>query len=224
MQISFKAPKGDALTDRLADIVDEASAEIVAGRVLQRDGTSLLLRGVAAAVGTRGFRVRILKPEAVLRKTRVPVSQLKDVFSGGQVLTTAIVLYCTMAALRANEQGRSTHRHSGVLFLDNPIGRASATYLLRLQQAVAGALGVQLIFTTGLEDLTVLENFPLVLRMRNEADLRAHRQYLRVHETMSGLLDASLSDQGADEERPYSTVSAARYYRRPGQETEPDHD
>ncbi|MGW1788676.1 hypothetical protein ACWCO0_23965 [Streptomyces tubercidicus] len=224
LQISFKAPKGDALADRLADIVDEASTEIVAGRVLQRDGTSLLLRGVAAAVGTRGFRVRILKPEAVLRKTRVPVSQLKDVFSGGQVLTTAIVLYCTMAALRANEQGRSTHRHSGVLFLDNPIGRASATYLLRLQQAVAGALGVQLIFTTGLEDLTVLENFPLVLRMRNEADLRAHRQYLRVHETMSGLLDASLSDQGADEERPYSTVSAARYYRRPGQETEPDHD
>ncbi|MFK4112689.1 hypothetical protein [Streptomyces sp. NPDC002176] len=223
LQISFKAPKGDALTDRLAAVVDEASAEIVAGRALQRDGTSFLLRGVAAAAGTRGFKVRILKPEAVLRKTRVPVSQLKDVFSGGQVLTTAIVLYCTMAALRANERGRSSHRHSGVLFLDNPIGRASATYLLRLQQAVAGALGVQLIFTTGLEDLTVLENFPLVVRLRNEADLRAHRQYLRVHETMSGLLDESLSGHDGNEEKSYSAISAARYYRLPSQGSEPRH-
>ncbi|MDI5969934.1 hypothetical protein POF50_011395 [Streptomyces sp. SL13] len=223
LQILFKAPKGDALADRLATVVDETSAEVVAGRVLQRDGISLLLRGVAAAAGSKGFRVRILKPEAVLRKTRVPVSQLKDVFSGGQVLTTAIVLYCTMAALRANERGRSTHRHSGVLFLDNPIGRASATYLLRLQQAVAGALGVQLIFTTGLEDLTVLENFPLVVRMRNEADLRAHRQYLRVHERMSGLLDASLSARGEDEGEPLA-VSAVRYYRRPVQAGDPGND
>ncbi|WGP13697.1 hypothetical protein [Streptomyces sp. SH5] len=223
LQISFKAPKGDALTDRLTAVLDETSAEIVGGRALQRDGISLLLRGVAAAAGSKGFRVRILKPEAVLRRTRVPVSQLKDVFSGGQVLTTAIVLYCTMAALRSNEQGRSTHRHSGVLFLDNPIGRASATYLLRLQQAVAGALGVQLIFTTGLEDLTVLENFPLVIRLRNEADLRAHRQYLRVHGTMSGLLDASLSGQdGANGKDAFSSVSAARYYRRPVHEAGQD--
>ncbi|WP_282693416.1 hypothetical protein [Streptomyces sp. CC208A] len=222
LQIGFTAPKGDTLIDRLAVVLDEVSAEVVAGRALQRDGIALLLRGVAAAVGTRGFRVRILKPEAVLRKTRVPVSQLKDVFSGGQVLTTAIVLYCTMAALRANEKGRSTDRLSGVLFLDNPIGRASATYLLRLQQAVAKALGVQLIFTTGLEDLTVLENFPLVVRMRNEADLRAHRHYLRVHETMRGLLDSSLSVE--DENRAHSTVSTARYYRRPLPESENVHE
>ncbi|BCL27564.1 hypothetical protein ACFFS2_31910 [Streptomyces aurantiacus] len=208
LRIGFTAAKDDALTDRLAAVVDEASADVVAGRAIKRDGMSLLLRGVASAVGSKGFRVRILKPDAVLRKHRVPVSELKDVFSGGQVLTAAIILYCTMAALRSNERGRTGRRHSGVLFLDNPIGRASATYLLRLQQAVAAALGVQLIYTTGIFDLTVLDNFPLVIRMRNDADLRTHRKYLRVQGEMETLLDGSLPG-GRNSE-----ISTARYYRR----------
>nr|WP_205446903.1 hypothetical protein [Candidatus Frankia alpina] len=57
------------------------------------------------------------------------VSELGDVFSGGQQLTAAIILYCTMAALRANDRGQLRAPHAGVLFLDNPIGRASAGYL-----------------------------------------------------------------------------------------------
>ncbi|CAM5461648.1 Chromosome segregation ATPase OS=Streptomyces tendae OX=1932 GN=GUR47_32500 PE=4 SV=1 [Streptomyces tendae] len=56
----------------------------------------------------------------------------------------AIALYCTMAALRSNDRGRDRHRHAGTLFLDNPIGRANATYLLELQRAASDALGVQL--------------------------------------------------------------------------------
>src|SRR5690606_191392 len=111
---------------------------------LRRDGMSLLLRGVGAALGPKGVAVEILKPDAVLRAERVPVGQMGDVFSGGQLLTAAIALYCTMAALRSNDRGRDRHRHAGTLFLDNPIGRANATYLLELQRAVADALGVQL--------------------------------------------------------------------------------
>ena len=110
---------------------------------------SLLLRGVQAALEPRGIAVEILKPDAVLRAERVPVGQMGDVFSGGQLLTAAIALYCTMAALRSNDRGRDKHRHAGTLFLDNPIGRANATYLLELQRAVSDALGVQLLYTTG---------------------------------------------------------------------------
>ena len=117
--------------------------------------------------------MEILKPDAVLRAERVPVGQMGDVFSGGQLLTAAIALYCTMAALRSNDRGRDRHRHAGTLFLDNPIGRANATYLLELQRAVADALGVQLLYTTGLFDTTALAEFPLVIRLRNDADLRA---------------------------------------------------
>ncbi|CAM5310090.1 hypothetical protein SHIRM173S_04633 [Streptomyces hirsutus] len=113
------------------------------------------------------------EPDAVLRAERVPVGQIGSVFSGGQLLTAAIALYCTMAALRSNDRGRDRHRHAGTLFLDNPIGRANATYLLELQRAVADALGVQLLYTTGLFDTTALAEFPLVIRLRNDADLRA---------------------------------------------------
>ena len=130
----------------------------------------------------KGIAVEILKPDAVLRAERVPVGQMGDVFSGGQLLTAAIALYCTMAALRSNDRGRDKHRHAGTLFLDNPIGRANATYLLELQRAVADALGVQLLYTTGLFDTTALAEFPLVIRLRNDADLRAGLKYISVEE------------------------------------------
>ena len=143
---------------------------------------SLLLRGVRRRCEPKGIAVEILKPDAVLRAERVPVGQMGDVFSGGQLLTAAIALYCTMAALRSNDRGRDKHRHAGTLFLDNPIGRANATYLLELQRAVSDALGVQLLYTTGLFDTTALAEFPLVIRLRNDADLRAGLKYISVEE------------------------------------------
>src|SRR5581483_10766729 len=176
---------------------------------LRRDGMSLLLRGVAAALQPKGVAVEILKPDAVLRAERVPVGQMGDVFSGGQLLTAAIALYCTMAALRSNDRGRDKHRHAGTLFLDNPIGRANATYLLELQRAVADALGVQLLYTTGLFDTTALAEFPLVIRLRNDADLRAGLKYISVEEHLRPGLPA------ADAPDVHGEITATRLFRRP---------
>ncbi len=120
---------------------------------------------------TKGVRVDILKPDAALRAERVRVSSVGDIYSGGQLL--AIILYCTMAALRSNERGQLRRPHTGVLFLYNPIGRASAGYLLDLQLGVADALGVQLIYTTGLFDINALSLFPLIIRLRIDRDLRS---------------------------------------------------
>ncbi|QXE35652.1 hypothetical protein KQY30_16690 [Streptomyces sp. GMY02] len=210
LRIRFKEIGEEALLDRMGQIVDDMAKStmeaVAAGREPKRDGISLILRGVAAAGAPSGFKVTILKPDAVLRTQRVPVSDIRAVFSGGQILTTAIILYCTMAALRANDRGRVGNQHSGVLFLDNPIGRASATYLLRLQQSVARALGVQLVYTTGLFDTTALDTFPLVVRLRNDADLRARRKYLSVGEVFGRYLDESLPETGGPQ------ISATRYY------------
>lgn len=183
LRIRFEEPDQATLTERLGEVIDEATrAAVKKNSDLRRDGMSLLLRGVAAALQPKGVAVEILKPDAVLRAERVPVGQMGDVFSGGQLLTAAIALYCTMAALRSNDRGRDKHRHAGTLFLDNPIGRANATYLLELQRAVSDALGVQLLYTTGLFDTTALAEFPLVIRMRNDADLRAGLKYISVEE------------------------------------------
>ncbi|GGP47688.1 hypothetical protein [Streptomyces melanogenes] len=183
LRIRFEEPDQATLTERLGEVIDEATrAALKKNSDMRRDGMSLLLRGVQAALEPRGIAVEILKPDAVLRAERVPVGQMGDVFSGGQLLTAAIALYCTMAALRSNDRGRDKHRHAGTLFLDNPIGRANATYLLELQRAVSDALGVQLLYTTGLFDTTALAEFPLVIRLRNDADLRAGLKYISVEE------------------------------------------
>jgi hypothetical protein len=172
---------------------------------------SLLLRGVHAAVEPKGVAVEILKPDAVLRAERVSVSQMSDVFSGGQLLTAAIALYCTMAALRANDRGQARLAHAGTLFLDNPIGRANATYLIELQRAVASALGVQLIYTTGLLDANALAEFPLIIRLRNDADLRAGLKYISVEEH----LRPGLPEIDPEEADIHGEVTATRMFRRP---------
>ncbi|WP_326714050.1 hypothetical protein OG758_38235 [Streptomyces sp. NBC_01474] len=212
VRIRFEEPDQATLVERLGEVVDEATrAALKKNSDLRRDGMSLLLRGVAAALQPKGIAVEILKPDAVLRAERVPVGQMGDVFSGGQLLTAAIALYCTMAALRSNDRGRDKHRHAGTLFLDNPIGRANATYLLELQRAVSDALGVQLLYTTGLFDTTALAEFPLVIRLRNDADLRAGLKYISVEEH----LRPGLPPQDRAEETVHGEITATRMYKRP---------
>ncbi|MEU9968971.1 hypothetical protein [Streptomyces malaysiensis] len=213
LRIRFEDPDQASLTERLGEVIDEATHSAVRKNSdLRRDGMSLLLRGVHAALLPRGVAVEILKPDAVLRAERVPVRQMGDVFSGGQLLTAAIALYCTMAALRSNDRGRDKHRHAGTLFLDNPIGRANATYLLELQRAVADALGVQLLYTTGLFDTTALAEFPLVIRLRNDADLRAGLKYISVEEHLRPGLPVR---EPEEEQQVHGQITATRMYRRP---------
>ncbi|MGW3176508.1 hypothetical protein [Streptomyces sp. NPDC001153] len=212
LRIRFEEPDQATLTERLGEVIDDATrAAVKKNSDLRRDGMSLLLRGVAAALQPKGVAVEILKPDAVLRAERVPVGQMGDVFSGGQLLTAAIALYCTMAALRSNDRGRDKHRHAGTLFLDNPIGRANATYLLELQRAVSDALGVQLLYTTGLFDTTALAEFPLVIRLRNDADLRAGLKYISVEEH----LRPGLPQQPQAGEAVHSEITATRMFRKP---------
>ncbi|MFD8378694.1 hypothetical protein ACFV2X_09145 [Streptomyces sp. NPDC059679] len=212
LRIRFEDPDQATLAERLGEVIDEATRSAVRKNSdLRRDGMSLLLRGVHAALLPRGVAVEILKPDAVLRAERVPVGQMGDVFSGGQLLTAAIALYCTMAALRSNDRGRDRHRHAGTLFLDNPIGRANATYLLELQRAVSDALGVQLLYTTGLFDTTALAEFPLVIRLRNDADLRAGLKYISVEEH----LRPGLPERDPEDGQVHGQITATRMYRRP---------
>jgi hypothetical protein len=206
LRIAFTHPEDPVLDERIGQVIDETGGSERASS--RRDGLSLLLAGVRAALRPKGARVDMLKPDAVLRDERVRVSEIGDVFSGGQLLTTAIILYCTMASLRASERGQSRHQHAGVLFLDNPIGRASAGYLLELQLAVAEKLQVQLVYTTGLFDTNALSVFPLIIRLRNDADLRAGMKYLSVDSEIRASLPAEPSDDTG-------VLTASRLYVRP---------
>jgi hypothetical protein len=122
-----------------------------------------------------------------------------------------VALDYTVSASHPTHSARDRRRHAGTLFLDNPIGRANATYLLELQRAVADALGVQLIYTTGLFDTTALAEFPLVVRLRNDADLRAGLKYISVEEH----LRPGLPVPGQHGEPVHGEITATRLFRRP---------
>jgi hypothetical protein len=221
LRIAFAEPDPSAVSVHVGEVVDRTAAEFATragaarAKSSKRDGMSLLLEAVNASV-PKGFAVDVLKPDSVLRDERVSIEEMNEVFSGGQELTAAIVLYCTLAALRANERGQMRARHSGVLFLDNPIGRANASYLLDLQQSVAKALGVQLIYTTGITDDRVLAAFPLWIRLRNDADLRAGLKHIQVADVVRRVLPPPYEDgdQLPGDRSDPGTVTAGRVYRR----------
>jgi hypothetical protein len=144
---------------RLAELIDE---------ILEGDHD---LKGVALVQSAvrrlaRPVQVRVMHPDPALGRRPVSIPEMAR-SSGGEQLTGAILLYCTLARVRGRSRGLS-RRASSVLILDNPIGRASRVRFLELQRDVARAMGVQLIYTTGVNDHEALRALPNVIRLRNE--------------------------------------------------------
>jgi hypothetical protein len=111
------------------------------------------------------IEVRVLFPDLDGVPRYMPITDMAAL-SGGERLTCAVLLYCTLAQLRASRHGTGLQSY-GVLFLDNPIGTSSRPKLLALQREVARAMGVQLIYTAGGEDLEAIRMLPVLVRLRN---------------------------------------------------------
>ena len=76
---------------------------------------------------------------------------------------------------------------------------------------MASALGVQLIYTTGLLDANALAEFPLIIRLRNDADLRAGLKFISVEEHLRPGLPAI----DPDDVQVQGELTSTRIYRRP---------
>jgi len=145
--------------DRLAELV----SRLVAEKAIPT-GHELASRALKEIGGQ--LRATLLKPEDPLRPDRHDITEFGG-FSGGEKMTAAILLYVTLAQLRMrgrDEQSRD--REAGVLLLDNPFGTASKREFVELQLRVARQMGVQLIYTTGVNDLGALDVLPRILRLR----------------------------------------------------------
>ena len=80
---------------------------------------------------------------------------------------------------------------TSVLILDNPIGRASRTVFINMQRQFASAMGIQLIYTTAVNDLEALSILPNIVRLRNErTDLNKGHRLLEQDVDISGQLEA----------------------------------
>jgi hypothetical protein len=137
-------------------------------------GADLICQAVLACAD-KSVSVEVLKPNKAQRLRYVPITDTATL-SGGMRATAAIAMFCTLAKVRAaNRTGRVG---VGALVLDNPLGDANATYLVALQRLVAQMNGVQLIYTTGVNDMDALRLFPVVTRLTNETAKRSHLAYV----------------------------------------------
>ena len=155
---------------RVADLVDELLETGDFG-----DGLSLIQKAVRRVAGRAKFNV--LHPDLYHESNRMSISAIRAL-SAGERLTSAILLYCALVRLRHAEGGR---KGSSVLILDNPIGTASRVSFLDLQREVAQSMNIQLIYATGVKDLSAVGALENVIRLRNtRADRRTGRRLVEL--------------------------------------------
>jgi hypothetical protein len=183
LTISLNWPEDPAeQRGRLAELIDELVDE-------EKMPTGLQLIQSAVRRLARPVRARVLNPDPNHKGQRLEIPDLAK-FSGGERLTCAVLLYCTLAQLRAKRRGLH-HKPSGVLLLDNPIGSASRVTFINLQLDVARAMGIQLIYTTGVNDYEALRPLPNLIRLRNDRVNRNNGQHVVELESEGPVIDAA---------------------------------
>lgn len=174
LKISHKAPPDPGeRRDRLGALVDQLVSRDELPHGMELFQTAV--RHVAHPI-----RVQLRNPDPQAKEPYLEVTRL-SVLSGGERITCAILMYCTLAQLRGRSRRRETRRPSSVLILDNPIGTANRTSFLELQRDVALAMDIQLLYTTGVNDWEAVRILPNVIRLRNDRlDRRSGQRMLEL--------------------------------------------
>jgi hypothetical protein len=159
LKISFKEPPPDERRERVEALLERIIRE---GKV--PGGLELLQQAVRRLASP--INVDVLFPDPHAAQRYVPIAKMAKE-SGGERLTSTVLLYCTLVQLRAFERAQHIGATSS-LILDNPIGAASHPMLLELQREVAQVRRIQLIYTTAVKDFDAIRMFPNIIRVRND--------------------------------------------------------
>lgn len=185
ISIDFKPLPVEVANAALFDVIDEwatAGADLADSRARQ----SRLIQALSATVENRPmvgrWSVRLLKPRIDGDVTYCAPDRVTKEYSGGQELTLALLLYCALVAVRANDRTGSD-RPPGLLLLDNPFGAASNERLIEMWQKLAEEADVQLLCFTALSEPSILNGFngPGTFRqtLRNDRDQRNGHLHVR---------------------------------------------
>ena len=128
-----------------------------------QDIAATLIDRMRAALGKSSLGIQLLKPKGEGKTEHMPID--KVTVSGGELLTAAMMIYVVLARLRAEAMPGSTGE-AGVLILDNPLGKANKALLLKTQIGLADAMGIQLFYTTGIQDYAALAEFENIVKLR----------------------------------------------------------
>ena len=222
IKIGFQEASEEEARGRLGDRVDAWALEL-ADNPKRAASSEVRTRWLAEAVRETvldriragSWSIEILKPRIDGQMTYCSPDRIVQEFSGGQVLTLAVLVYCALSRVRsAHRTGGS--RPAGTLLLDNPFGAASAETLLRMQHQLAAHSGIQLVCATGLNEPTVERAFSdagsVIVKLRNDGDQRRNQHFLRIREQFVGGIDlvkAIGGDRPADS--PQNWVEGIRY-------------
>ncbi|MDM8517185.1 hypothetical protein QUF76_13370 [Desulfobacterales bacterium HSG16] len=114
-----------------------------------RLGSEILYRLLRATGPKTEFGIRLLKCDDT-GKNYEPVG--KDFGSGGEALTTAVLLYSLLTSMRQKRRHNPEDRIPAFLILDNPLGVCNRSDFLDAQLKVARSMGIQCVYLTGIND------------------------------------------------------------------------
>lgn len=190
LKIDFETAAETEAAARLAGRIDHWSQDIASNPTRAPNHETKikwLADAVAATVVDRPragrFTIKVLKPSLDGTPYYCSPDRIPDEFSGGQVLTLAVLVYCSLSKVRSSRRA-SGPRPAGTLLLDNPFGAASAEQLIAMQHRLAAHNGIQLVCATGIHDPGVDAAFSgpgsVITKLRNDSDVRRHLSYLRL--------------------------------------------
>jgi len=222
IKIRFDDAPDDEAATRLADRIDIWAGEL-ADNPKRANSADVRARWLADAVRdtvlerTRAgaWSIEILKPRIDGRAVYCPPERIPHEFSGGQVLTLAVLVYCALSGVRSAHRPGGA-RPPGALILDNPFGAASNETLIAMQHQLSARTGLQLICATGLHDPGVDAAFTgpgsVIAKLRNDGDIRRNLSYLRLRNRVADGIDlhaAITADR--DTTSPQNWVDATTY-------------
>jgi hypothetical protein len=222
IKIRFEDAPDDEAAARLADRIDSWATELAANPK-RASSADVRARWLADAVRDTvvdrsragAWSIEILKPRIDGKVVYCPPDRIPQEFSGGQVLTLAVLVYCALSGVRSAHRPGGA-RPPGTLILDNPFGAASAETLIAMQHRLAAHTGLQLVCATGLHDAGVDAAFTgpgsVIVKLRNDGDLRRNLSFLRLRaRVVDGLDVAATITAGRDVASPQNWVDATGY-------------
>lgn len=222
IKIYFEQAPDDEAAARLATRIDSWAKEL-ADNPKRATSAEVRMRWLADAVRDTvvdrmragAWSIEILKPRIDGKVVYCPPDRIPHEFSGGQVLTLAVLVYCALSQVRAaHRQGGA--RPPGTLILDNPFGAASAETLIEMQHRLAAHSGLQLVCATGLHDVGVDAAFTgrgsVIIKLRNDGDQRRNLSFLRLRSSIVDGIDIPAAiTAGRDTTSKTNWVDATRY-------------
>ena len=159
-----------------------------------QDIASELVERMTAALGRDSLGIRLLKPKGEGDTEHMPIDRVS--VSGGELLTAAMMIYLVLARLRA-EAMHGGAGEGGILIMDNPLGKANKALLLKTQIGLADAMGIQLFYTTGVQDTNALAEFENIVRLRRIGQSRGSRRIHVEIEAMRAHIDRRVAEDAA---------------------------